>query len=302
MLQRPPSQYGGPAGGGQLQHQDSRRMNRSPSAYGGGGDPRMQRPPSQMERQMSQRPPSHMGGDPRMQRPPSQMQRGQSQMQRQGSQRRPNSQMQRGQSQLQRPPSQMQRGQSQMGGKTLQRPPSQMMAGDPRLQRPPSSYAAQRQQMEAANAQAKQQEEDERAARLTKYESETVFKSAISAKKKEVVEEEITQEVMRVFLRNQAYKSLVITSVTKAGDVCMMMAEKLGLERFACEFDVIECVKGNEKRVDPGTNIMRLKKAWPTILGQAGNETDKHCKLIVAPKRGASSDVQNHYRNAMYGK
>ena len=107
---------------------------------------------------------------------------------------------------------------------------------------------------------------------------------------------------MKVFLRNQAYKSLVITSVTKAGDVCSMMAEKLGLEKYAHEFDVVECVKGNEKRVDPGANIMRLKKEWPTILGSTGNETDKHCKLIVAPKRGSSSELQNHYRNAMYGK
>ena len=35
------------------------------------------------------------------------------------------------------------------------------------------------------------------------------------------------QEVMKIYLKNGAYKSMVITSATKAGDVCQMIAEKL---------------------------------------------------------------------------
>tara|TARA_R110002050_G_scaffold242431_1_gene378807 strand:+ start:283 stop:756 length:474 start_codon:yes stop_codon:yes gene_type:complete len=157
--------------------------------------------------------------------------------------------------------------------------------------------------MAAPVVQQQTPEEREKEERLKRTESQVSYKPAMVAGRKEVaVETEMQQEVLKVFLRNQAYKSLVITNLTKGGDVCTMMAEKVGLEKYACDFDLIESIKGNENRVDPGVNVMRLRKGWPTILGASGNETDKHCKFIVAPKRGASSEVQSLYRNAMYGK
>mmetsp|Transcript_49822 Transcript_49822/g.125253 ORF Transcript_49822/g.125253 Transcript_49822/m.125253 type:complete len:546 (+) Transcript_49822:188-1825(+) len=134
------------------------------------------------------------------------------------------------------------------------------------------------------------------------YAQQTTYTNPLATVSRATVPQEMRQEVAKVFLRNQAYKSLVITSQSKAGDVCAMMAEKLGLQKYAYAFDLIDSVKGNERRVDPSANVFRIKKSWPTILGKTGNETEKHCKLIVAPKRGASEEISMLYRNAMYGK
>eukprot|EP01104_Vermistella_antarctica_P010786 TRINITY_DN2912_c0_g1_i1.p1 TRINITY_DN2912_c0_g1~~TRINITY_DN2912_c0_g1_i1.p1 ORF type:complete len:634 (-),score=157.98 TRINITY_DN2912_c0_g1_i1:79-1980(-) len=112
----------------------------------------------------------------------------------------------------------------------------------------------------------------------------------------------VKQEVMKVYLKNAAYKSLVITSETKAGDVCNMIAEKLGMEEYAYTLDLIDSQKGTERRMDPTANVYRAKENWPLILGKSGNETEQHCKFVVVPKRGTTEKVQMMYRKAMYGK
>lgn len=114
--------------------------------------------------------------------------------------------------------------------------------------------------------------------------------------------EPITQEVMKIYLKNKAYKSILLTSETKAGDVCSMMAEKIGMAEFSNSLELIDCVKSTERRMDPAQNVLRIKRAWPIILGTSGNESEEFCRFIVVPKRGASEAVQTRYRAAMYGK
>lgn len=50
----------------------------------------------------------------------------------------------------------------------------------------------------------------------------------------------LEQEVMKIFLKNKAYKSMLITSETLAGQVCQMMAEKLNLSAHSNSFDLID--------------------------------------------------------------
>lgn len=109
-------------------------------------------------------------------------------------------------------------------------------------------------------------------------------------------------EVMRVFLKNRAYKSVMIKPDSCAGDVCAMMAEKIGMAEFANALELVDCVKTTERRLDPAQNVFRIKRAWPLILGTGGNETEDFCKFIVVPKRGCSEAAQARYRAAMYGK
>jgi len=108
------------------------------------------------------------------------------------------------------------------------------------------------------------------------------------------------QEVMKIYLKNKAYKSLLITSETHAGDVCTMMADKLAMSEHHTSFDLVDVQKDVERRLDPSANLFKIKKFWPLILGKKGeNETNKHCYFMVVPKRGTSSAVQKLYRKAI---
>mmetsp|Transcript_8681 Transcript_8681/g.13186 ORF Transcript_8681/g.13186 Transcript_8681/m.13186 type:complete len:446 (+) Transcript_8681:38-1375(+) len=130
----------------------------------------------------------------------------------------------------------------------------------------------------------------------------TYSKPRTPAARVSAASEPVRQEVMKIYLKNNAYKSLLISSDQKAGDVCAMLAEKIGLEKFANSFDLLDCVKQTERRLDPGINVFQVKKSWPVILSSTGNTTEEHCKFKVVPKRGVSDAIQAQYRAAMYGK
>ena len=59
----------------------------------------------------------------------------------------------------------------------------------------------------------------------------------VSSSRPAVAEE---QEVMKIYLKNGAYKSLLIKTSTKVGDVCAMMAGKLNLEEHSNSFDLLD--------------------------------------------------------------
>jgi Ankyrin repeats (3 copies)/Ras association (RalGDS/AF-6) domain len=110
-----------------------------------------------------------------------------------------------------------------------------------------------------------------------------------------------TQEVLKIYLKNNAYKSVVVTGVHKAGDVCTMMAEKIGMEQFANALDLVDCIKGEERRLDPGANVLRVKRSWPVILSTTDVNIEP-CRFKVVPRRGCSEAASTRYRSAMYGK
>merc|ERR1712137_276032 len=105
----------------------------------------------------------------------------------------------------------------------------------------------------------------------------------------------LEQEVMKIYLKNKSYKSLLITSETQAGHVCQMVADKLNLSAHSNSFDLVDVQRDQERRLDPQANLFKIKKFWPLILGKAGNETNKFCYFMVVPKRGTSSTVQKLY-------
>ena len=55
----------------------------------------------------------------------------------------------------------------------------------------------------------------------------------------------LEQEVMKIYLKNNSYKSLLVTSETKAGDVCAMMANKLNMEEHVNSFDLVDVQREN---------------------------------------------------------
>jgi hypothetical protein len=96
----------------------------------------------------------------------------------------------------------------------------------------------------------------------------------------------VETKVMKIYLKNNAYKTLMISSVMKAGDVCAMIAEKLGMAEFANSLELIDCIK-----------------SWPVIISTSEETNlENTCRLKVVPVRGCSETVAAKYRSAMYGK
>lgn len=111
-----------------------------------------------------------------------------------------------------------------------------------------------------------------------------------------------SSKVMRVYLKNNAYKALMVTDSMKAGDVCALMAEKMGMPEFAPSLELIDCIKTNERRLDPNVNVFRIIHSWPVIINTGDATMEEPCRLKVVPVRGASEAVAHRYRSAMYGK
>jgi len=112
----------------------------------------------------------------------------------------------------------------------------------------------------------------------------------------------VVQEVLKIYLKNGSYKAIVVSSDHNAKDLADSMADKLNMSKFANYFDVIEIQRGQEKRLEPNTNILQARKKWPLILGPSGNETEQQCKFAVVPKRGTPENITMMYRDAIYGK
>ena len=57
----------------------------------------------------------------------------------------------------------------------------------------------------------------------------------------------LEQEVMKIYLKNKSYKSLLITSEMQAGAVCQMMADKLNMSAHSNSFDLVDVQRDQGK-------------------------------------------------------
>jgi len=106
------------------------------------------------------------------------------------------------------------------------------------------------------------------------------------------------EEVLKVFLKNNSYKSIRVTKDDTAADLAAKMAAKLNMTDSEKYFDVIEVIKEENKYLALGDNILRLKAKWPVIFGKSGNETLLHCHFLVAVKRSAPTEIHQAFEAA----
>eukprot|EP00019_Armaparvus_languidus_P000094 CAMPEP_0168600186 /NCGR_PEP_ID=MMETSP0420-20121227/12612_1 /TAXON_ID=498008 /ORGANISM="Pessonella sp." /LENGTH=275 /DNA_ID=CAMNT_0008638185 /DNA_START=29 /DNA_END=853 /DNA_ORIENTATION=+ len=104
------------------------------------------------------------------------------------------------------------------------------------------------------------------------------------------------QEVMKVYLRNGSYKTVLVSPSDTARTLCGKMAKKLGIEELMGHFDLISTTKDDERRLTPGENIFDVKKKWPLIWKDGKNVTQDHCQFVVVLKRGTPSSAVEKFR------
>jgi len=106
------------------------------------------------------------------------------------------------------------------------------------------------------------------------------------------------EEVLKVYLKNNSYKSIKVTRDDSALDLAKKMAAKLNMIENDKYFDVIEVIKEEHKYLAAGDNILRLRAKWPIIFGKSGNETHMHCHFLVSVKRAAPPEVHQAFEAA----
>jgi len=111
------------------------------------------------------------------------------------------------------------------------------------------------------------------------------------------------EEVLKIYLTNDAYKSVRVTPTMTAGDLATVMAEKLNIPlNFKSWLDVYEVQKGNPRKLTSGESLHEVRTKWPTVLGEGGvNETLIHYRFLVRVRAGAPDDVINKYASALSG-
>ena len=63
------------------------------------------------------------------------------------------------------------------------------------------------------------------------------------------------------------------------------------MEPVARHFQLLEHIRGKERKVDPEANVIQTKKKWPLIVGPSGSDTDKFCRFIMLPRSDAPAAV-----------
>mmetsp|Transcript_14843 Transcript_14843/g.20722 ORF Transcript_14843/g.20722 Transcript_14843/m.20722 type:complete len:269 (-) Transcript_14843:70-876(-) len=108
------------------------------------------------------------------------------------------------------------------------------------------------------------------------------------------------EEVMKVYLSNDSYKSVMIKGQMNTTELAAIMAEKLNMDKsYGNHLDIYEIQKDTMRKLNSGESVIEVRSKWPTIFGKTGNETHLHCKLLCKPKSVAPQDVLTKYTAAL---
>eukprot|EP01133_Synstelium_polycarpum_P010559 gene10559-12284_t len=100
-------------------------------------------------------------------------------------------------------------------------------------------------------------------------------------------------EVLKMYYRNDSYKSVKISSTETARDVCKRMSEKFNMSAYDKCFDVIEVVKNEVRYLNGGDYLLQSKSKWPIIVGATGNETHLHCHFALTLRKTAPAEAHD---------
>lgn len=106
------------------------------------------------------------------------------------------------------------------------------------------------------------------------------------------------EEVLKVYLKNNSYKSIKVLRDDTAAELVKKMVSKLNMSEHERHFEVIEHIKNEDRHLLSSESVLKSKSKWPMIFGASGNETNLHCHFIVTLKRGAPPEVHSMFEQA----
>ncbi|KAN0014795.1 hypothetical protein ACTFIU_001113 [Dictyostelium citrinum] len=105
-----------------------------------------------------------------------------------------------------------------------------------------------------------------------------------------------SSEVLKVFFRNESYKSIKVSNTDTARDLCKRMVEKFNMPSYDKCFDIVETIKGKSRFLQPTDLLLQSKSKWPVIVGTAGNETHLHCYFSCVIRKTAPPECVEQFQ------
>ena len=106
----------------------------------------------------------------------------------------------------------------------------------------------------------------------------------------------VTTEMLKIFLPNRSYKTLMVTPDHTAGQVCKEFAERFSLSFSPQYLQMIEVTRSSRKRLDPDSLLLNVKKHWPTIIGDCSSY---YFEMALTNK--ANDETSCAFRRFVYG-
>eukprot|EP00027_Filamoeba_sp_ATCC50430_P000350 CAMPEP_0168556910 /NCGR_PEP_ID=MMETSP0413-20121227/9138_1 /TAXON_ID=136452 /ORGANISM="Filamoeba nolandi, Strain NC-AS-23-1" /LENGTH=132 /DNA_ID=CAMNT_0008587895 /DNA_START=38 /DNA_END=436 /DNA_ORIENTATION=+ len=104
------------------------------------------------------------------------------------------------------------------------------------------------------------------------------------------------EHLMKIYLTNDSYKTVLIKNDMKVSDLAVVMAQKLNIDHsYAIHLDLFEFQNDSLRKLNTTETILGVVLNWPVTFGKTGNETHLHCKLMCKPNRYAPQDVLFQY-------
>ncbi|KAK5581249.1 hypothetical protein RB653_001280 [Dictyostelium firmibasis] len=105
-----------------------------------------------------------------------------------------------------------------------------------------------------------------------------------------------SSEVLKVFFRNESYKSIKVSNTDTARDLCKRMCEKFNMPSYDKCFDIAETIKGKSRFLQPTDSLLQSKSKWPVIVGTSGNETNLHCYFSCVIRKTAPPEAVEQFQ------
>jgi len=107
------------------------------------------------------------------------------------------------------------------------------------------------------------------------------------------------EESIKIYFKNGSYKSVRISREDTVRDLIEKVREKITMtsHAFDKQLEVLEVIKGEERRLQDAQNLFAVKSKWPMIFSTAvgGNDTDRNCHFMILPKKSAPPEVHEKY-------
>ncbi|KAM9967626.1 hypothetical protein ACTFIW_001710 [Dictyostelium discoideum] len=103
-------------------------------------------------------------------------------------------------------------------------------------------------------------------------------------------------EVLKVFFRNESYKSIKVSGTDTARELCKRMVEKFNMPSYDKCFDIVETIKGKSRFLQPTDLLLQSKSKWPVIVGTSGNETHLHCYFSCVIRKTAPPECVEQFQ------
>ncbi|EGC39798.1 hypothetical protein DICPUDRAFT_44993 [Dictyostelium purpureum] len=105
-------------------------------------------------------------------------------------------------------------------------------------------------------------------------------------------------EVIKVYYRNDSYKTFKVSSSDTALDILKVMCEKINMKSYDKCFDIVEVIKGQIRYVKQHEVLLEVKNKWPIIIN-TNVDTSPQCHFSLVIRKTAPKEAITAFINVI---